>query len=388
MFDLNAKRRKTIASLFSLSLAFVLVVSCTATPVINLAHIATKANTLVTLIDLTEKTFYIASKLVNISYGELKQNINNENFVVGKKFSNELIENMETRYSDLSTKHQELDNSIDKTNTAANDLFSTLETRANQNSRPDLQEKSLRGIHLNKKAFTEKIEVAENVSSKLKLSIKEYDNILNFLQVTTVLDASQKYITTVDSVISQYETLNQEVQAALNEGRQIVANTPGVPSQEPKVGTVPTPEPSENTTEQSVVVPTPIPSENTTEQSVNHPLLGVNGIGLTPEGRQQIKQDKNLQHLLLNVDNVDGGVLVVEVVNNSSAAEVGIQAGDIILTINGKSVTDVSEITAELKKYQAGAELPLVIHRNQQNLEALVRLKANPNTSNLQGENN
>jgi hypothetical protein len=357
MFDLNAKRRKTIASFFSLSLAFVLMVSCVAAPPITLATIFSAANTLVSLIDITEKAFYITSKLVNTSYGELKENLDSERFVVNPNLSNATIEKMEARHLDLSTQHKELDNSIYKTNVAANKFFSMLETRANQNSRPEFQEKLLRDIRISKKAFGEKIEVAENVSSKLKFSIKEYDNILSFLQVTTVLKEAQKYITTVDSVISQYETLNQEVQVALNEGRQIIANVADVPSKKP---------------EGAVSIPTP--NENTTQQQVDHPVLGIKGIGLTQEARQQIKQDKNLEHLLLNLDNVDKGVLVVEVFQNSSAAEAGIKAGDVILTINGKAVTDVSEITAELKKSQVGAELPLVVHRNQQNWEFLVRL--------------
>lgn len=59
----------------------------------------------------------------------------------------------------------------------------------------------------------------EDFSSKLKTSIKEYDNILNVFQISVALDQVPKYIETVDSVISQYKSLEQDVQIALNEGR-------------------------------------------------------------------------------------------------------------------------------------------------------------------------
>ncbi len=95
--------------------------------------------------------------------------------------------------------------------------------------------------------------------------------------------------------------------------------------------------------------------------------------------RQKIQQNKDIENLLRNVDK---GLLVVKVLENSSAADAGIQLGDVIVRVNDKAVTEPEELTVELGKYQVGEDLPLVVHRNQQNLEVVVRLKANPNTSN------
>ncbi|MBW4690409.1 MAG: SH3 domain-containing protein [Lyngbya sp. HA4199-MV5] len=108
-----------------------------------------------------------------------------------------------------------------------------LETRANQNSESLLREGSLRNISAKKKTFSEKIAIAEGVSSKLKTSIKDYDNILNVFQVEVGLNKVEKYVETVDIVISKYKGLDQEVQTALREGRQVIMNL-AVLSQSPE----------------------------------------------------------------------------------------------------------------------------------------------------------
>ena len=222
----------------------------------------------------------------------------------------------------------------------------------------------MQDIAVNKKQFVDKIEIAENVSSKLKLSIKEYDNILIVFQVTVGLREIQKYVAVVDSVISEYKLLNQEVEVALDEGRQLImniANTPGkqVESSLPKS--------NENKAQTRVI---------------NRPHLGVQIVTLTEEVRRQINQDKNLNFSV----NRDTGVLILKTEKNSPAAKSGIKPGDIILTIDGKAVTDVSEVTAAIRKSQVGAELPLEINRQQQRFKTLVRLEAKPNTSNLKEE--
>lgn len=262
MINFNAKRQRTVASLFCLSFLLVITVSCGA-PVIGLARIVSAAETVVTLLDLSEKTLYAVSRLVNTSYETLGEDIKSEKFRANSRLSNDIIKNMEARHLELAAKHKELDTSLEKTNVAANNLFSMLETRANQNSRDSLRKEQLRDISTNKQTFSEKIKVAEGFSSKVETSIKEYDNILNVFQVKVGLGEAQKYIETVDSVISQYKLLEQEVQVAVSEGRQVVANVADIPAQSLE-SAVPTP------TIQSPksAVPTPIPENDTTKQQV------------------------------------------------------------------------------------------------------------------------
>ncbi|MDJ0736660.1 MAG: PDZ domain-containing protein [Nostocaceae cyanobacterium] len=201
--------------------------------------------------------------------------------------------------------------------------------------------------------------------SRQNNTTKDYDNILGALHVYEGLGEVQKYIETVDSVISQYKILNQEVQIALDEGRQVITNIAKTPSQKP---------------ERAVFTPTP--KDNTTQQQLDRPQLGVQIVTLTKEVRQKISQDKNLN---LSI-NVDKGVLIVKVGENSPAAKAGIKAGDVIVNINDKAVADVDEVLTEIGKYQVGAQLPLEINRGQQNFKRLVRLEAKPKTSNFKKE--
>ncbi|HBE21522.1 MAG TPA: hypothetical protein DEG17_06955 [Cyanobacteria bacterium UBA11149] len=389
MFNFNAKRQKKVASLFCLSFLLVITLSCGAVPVvINAQKIATAANNVIKLMEITEKALYVTSSLVNAYYETLGEDINNEKSRASSKlsdkivFSSEIVTKMENRYEELETKYKELNNSLDRTNDAANNFFSMLETRANQNSNASLREGSLRDISANKKTFSEKIEVAEDFSSKLKTSIKEYDNILNVFQISVALDQVPKYIETVDSVISQYKSLEQDVQIALNEGRQVIATNGDIPAQSLE-STVPIPRPdsadipiqsSEETVRSPIsqspepTIPTPGSESTGSQEQIDRPLLGVQLISLTPELRQKINQYQNSN---VSID-VDRGVLILEVKQDYPAAKAGIQVGDVIVTINGKTVTDDKEVIDEIGKTQVGTELPLEVYRGQQKLKILV----------------
>jgi hypothetical protein len=270
MFNLNAKRQKIMASLFCLSFSFVLIVSCTTAPVINLVNIVNAAGKVATLIDVTEKILELSSNLLNISYEDIGKNIRSEDFRANQKFSNYTIQKMEERHLELSKKQKELDDSIDETNGAAKELFSMLETRANQNSNSLLRGKQLHDISVKKEFFLEKIKVSENFSLKLKKSIKEYDNILNVFQVYVGLGKAQKYIETIDSVISQYKILNQEVQTALSEGRQVIANIAELPPQEP-ARAVTTNASKENTIQQQDTSSSKLKENQATKDDINTP---------------------------------------------------------------------------------------------------------------------
>ena len=360
MFDLKAKRQKKLLSLFCLSFSFVIVVSCAA-PIITVARIAQAGVTVIELIDNTQRIAEFTSNLVNVSYEELGENIRSKN--ISTNFV-DVTSNMEARYVELSNKHEELDDSIKETNKAANDLFSMLRTRANQSTRPDFKKELLDDISATEKTFAAKIAVAEDVSGKLGESIQEYDNILGFLQVKGgIQTVEEQHIPKLDSVISEYRVLNQEVQIALDEGRQVIKNI----TETPDTTEIPSPE------------PTPIPTDtNRTSLQTGQPYLGVQIITLTPEIRQNINNDKNSNFFI----SVSEGVLITKLEENSPAGKAGIKPGDVVLSINNKSVTSTEEIIAEIRKFQVGAELPLEINRNQKNLQAIVRLGAAPKQQN------
>jgi Do/DeqQ family serine protease len=100
-----------------------------------------------------------------------------------------------------------------------------------------------------------------------------------------------------------------------------------------------------------------------------HPYLGIQMVGLTPELKQNINSDPNMG---LSVDE-SNGVLVVKVMPNSPAASSGLRPGDVIQKINGQPVTDASSVQKVVEKSEIGADLRLELRRSRQNLNLAVR---------------
>jgi PDZ domain len=373
MFEFTAKRQKIISSFFCLSLSLVLMVGCIA-PVVTVSRLAMQVESVISLIDFTYKMSIVVSNLVDNSYQDLGDKIKT------KDFSVDAIESMETKYSNLSTEHNKLDSSLSKTKGAANELFSMLQTNADENSTPELKRKMLTDISVNRKAFDQKIAVAENVSSQITASIKKYKDILGFLQNKTALKDVDGYIETIDKTIANAKLLDRDVQTALVEGRQIIKQYEQTSSPQPneEVSTLP---PS------TITSPTPnaTTTENpTTTQQVDRPFLGVEMYSLTPELRQKINENPKAN---IELD-LDRGVLVARIIENSPAAAAGLQVGDVIVEIDGKAVTDFNEVTAEIGKSAVGTELTLQVRRNRQNRQVPVRLSAIPSTPNVTGNDN
>ncbi|MEH1833237.1 MAG: HhoA/HhoB/HtrA family serine endopeptidase [Nostoc sp.] len=107
---------------------------------------------------------------------------------------------------------------------------------------------------------------------------------------------------------------------------------------------------------------------------VEHPYLGIQMVGLTPQLKQNINSDPNSG---LSV-NEDKGVLVVKVVPNSPAAKAGIRAGDVIQKLGGQAVTDASSVQKVVENSQVGGDLRMELRRNGQNLNIAVRPGAFP----------
>ncbi|MBW4563732.1 MAG: trypsin-like peptidase domain-containing protein [Mojavia pulchra JT2-VF2] len=100
-----------------------------------------------------------------------------------------------------------------------------------------------------------------------------------------------------------------------------------------------------------------------------HPYIGIQMVGLTPELKQNINSDPNSG---LSVDE-DRGVLVVRVMPNSPAAKAGLRAGDVIQKLNGQPVTDASSIQRAVDNSQVGGDVRLELRRNGQSVNVAVR---------------
>ena len=100
-----------------------------------------------------------------------------------------------------------------------------------------------------------------------------------------------------------------------------------------------------------------------------HPYLGIQMLTLTPEMKANINQDPRAR---LRV-NEDRGVLIVRVVGNSPADRAGVRSGDIVKTINGKSVTTTDDVQTAVSDVTVGSELQVEVQRNGRTVETRIQ---------------
>jgi Do/DeqQ family serine protease len=117
-----------------------------------------------------------------------------------------------------------------------------------------------------------------------------------------------------------------------------------------------------------------------TSGKAQHPYLGIQMVGITPELKQRINSDPN-SGLTVNEDN---GVLVVKVMANSPAAKAGIRAGDVIQKVNGQAITEAAAVQQAVEAAQVGGNLRLQLSRNGQNLNLAVQPGTFPQNQKLQ----
>jgi S1-C subfamily serine protease len=68
------------------------------------------------------------------------------------------------------------------------------------------------------------------------------------------------------------------------------------------------------------------------------------------------------------------GALVNSVAPGEAASEAGIQANDVIIGINGRPVTSISDLAAKVREYQAGTTVTLQVERNDETIDVEVTL--------------
>ncbi|HLP89066.1 MAG TPA: HhoA/HhoB/HtrA family serine endopeptidase [Nostocaceae cyanobacterium] len=100
-----------------------------------------------------------------------------------------------------------------------------------------------------------------------------------------------------------------------------------------------------------------------------HPYLGIQMAGLTPELKENINSDPNSG---LTVNETEG-VLIVKVMPNSPAEKAGIRAGDVIKKLNNQPMTEANDVQKAVEISQIGENLNLELRRNGQNLNIAVK---------------
>ncbi len=121
-----------------------------------------------------------------------------------------------------------------------------------------------------------------------------------------------------------------------------------------------------------------IANQLATQGKVEHPFLGVQMVTLTEQLRKQINAESNAE---LSID-INQGVLIARVIKNSPAAQAGIKAGDIIISVNNQKVISAGDVQSAVETARVGSELPLQVRRNQKEVGVVVR----PTAFSLRGE--
>lgn len=112
-------------------------------------------------------------------------------------------------------------------------------------------------------------------------------------------------------------------------------------------------------------------------QKVPHPYIGVQMVNLTPEEARNNNQNPNSNFTLPEVN----GILVVGVLVNTPAEKAGIRRGDVIISINGKPISDGSELQGIVESIGIDQPLKLKLLRGSQTLDLTLRTAQLQNSS-------
>lgn len=104
-------------------------------------------------------------------------------------------------------------------------------------------------------------------------------------------------------------------------------------------------------------------------QKVVHPYIGVRMTTLTPELAKENNNDPNSVFLLPEIN----GVLVVQVMPDTPAADAGMRRGDIIVQIDGTPVTNATQLQRLVENSGVNKVLEIKVRRGKQTTSVFVR---------------
>ena len=111
---------------------------------------------------------------------------------------------------------------------------------------------------------------------------------------------------------------------------------------------------------------------------VEHPYLGIQMAGITPELRKQFQSRKNLDL------GTDEGVIIVDVVPNSPADRAGLQSGDVIARVGEEAIAGADDVQKAVDKTEINSQLPLQVQRNGKTQDIKVKVGILPQPQQVQ----
>ncbi|MEB3358572.1 MAG: HhoA/HhoB/HtrA family serine endopeptidase [Synechococcales bacterium] len=100
-----------------------------------------------------------------------------------------------------------------------------------------------------------------------------------------------------------------------------------------------------------------------------HPYIGIQMIDLSPEALEQLKDDESLGFKVTRAD----GVLIMKVMPGTPAEAADLQAGDVILSVNGVSVATAADVQEQVEDTAIGNSLEIELDRQGEALTVELR---------------
>jgi S1-C subfamily serine protease len=97
----------------------------------------------------------------------------------------------------------------------------------------------------------------------------------------------------------------------------------------------------------------------------DHPFLGIQMDRITPKLREALNKDPESG---LKID-TDKGVIIARVLKQSPAEKAGMKAGDVISSLNGKTVESPSDVQRIVEDTQIGGNVKVQVRRNGQTID-------------------
>jgi S1-C subfamily serine protease len=112
-------------------------------------------------------------------------------------------------------------------------------------------------------------------------------------------------------------------------------------------------------------------------EKVQHPFIGIRMQSLTPQLAAENNRDPNSPFVVPEVS----GVLVVQVLPNTPAADAGIRRGDVVIEISGQPVTTADQLQRIVENSGVNQVLQLKVRRGNQTNTVSVRTGELPNAA-------
>jgi len=110
---------------------------------------------------------------------------------------------------------------------------------------------------------------------------------------------------------------------------------------------------------------------------IDHPFLGIRMTTITPELQAEVNRRSDIPFRLQESQ----GVLIVEVLRNSPAAQAGLRPGDVIRKINGQPILKSDQVQKVVEQTNVGGSMAIEIRRDSQILSLMVRPGVLPTTT-------